>query len=127
MIIDYLYEFHENPKGIEEYKINTLKNFYYPRVNKILIIKRDNFQIGVNNNFNIIFFRDRTNKHNELILNIHNNQSVFNFRKQVSYSFNRIKSDNFDNKSSTKDIEESIDYFNRESYKRCNLFKCNIL
>ena len=29
MIVDYLYEFHENPKGIEEYKINTLKYFYY--------------------------------------------------------------------------------------------------
>lgn len=125
MIIDYLYEFHEHPNDIEEFKINTLKNFYYSRINKILPIKRDNFQIGVNQNFNLIFFRDKTNKHNELILNIHSNQSKFNFRKEVSYSFHKIKSQ--DNITSTKDIESSIDYFNNKSYKRCNLLKCVIL
>lgn len=125
MIINYLYEFHRNTKDIEEYKINTLKNFYYSRINKIFPVKRENFQIGVNNNFNLIFFRDRTNKHNELILNIHSDQSIFNFRKQVSYSFNKIKSE--DNISSTHDIESSIDYFNNHSYKKCNLLKCQIL
>ena len=126
MIKDYLLQFHKQPKDIEEFKINTLKNYYYNEINKILPIKRENFQIGVNNNFNILFFRDKTNKHNELILNIHTNYSQFNYRKQISYSFNMVKSEVSIDPNLKKNINDSLIYFNKTQNKRCNISRCNI-
>lgn len=125
MIIDYLYEFHKAPKQIEEFKINTLKNYYYSEINKILKIKRENFQIGVNKDFNLLFFRDKTNKHNELVLNIYTNIYNFNFRKEISYSFNRIKSENFNKSEETKNINNSINYFNKNNFNKSNFKICN--
>ena len=126
MYIDnYLLEFHEKPLEIEEYKINTLKNFYYDKIYNIFPIARENFQIGVNKNFNLLFFRDKKNKHNELVLNIYTNTSIFNFRKQISYSFKEVS---FDNLSSNllinkQNINNSLDNLNK---KKCNIFNCSI-
>ena len=43
MINNYLKEFHENPNGIEEYKITILKNHYYKYINSILQIEKKKF------------------------------------------------------------------------------------
>ena len=32
----YLNQYYDDPYGIEDYKINFLKNHYYPTINKIL-------------------------------------------------------------------------------------------
>ena len=93
MINNYLKEFHENPNGIEEYKITILKNHYYEYINSILQIEKKNFQIGVNSNFKLIFFRDKLNPSNEVVLNIIEKKTFFNYRRQISYSISSINLD----------------------------------
>ena len=57
----YLNEFYDKPNTLEDYKINYLKNHYYPSINKILNIEFKNFQIGVSKNKDIIWFANKTN------------------------------------------------------------------
>jgi hypothetical protein len=54
----YLNDFYEDSKNIEEYKIDFLKHHYYPEVNLILNAKFKNFKIGVNENRDLLFFHD---------------------------------------------------------------------
>ena len=65
----YLNEFYEDSTKTEEFKINFLKQHYYPEVNLILNTKFKNFKIGVNNNRDIIFFHDSNNPSYEIIYN----------------------------------------------------------
>ena len=135
----YINEFHEDPKGISEYKIMVLKDFYFENINSIFPIKRNNFQIGVNKNKNLLFFRDKTNKHHELILNIiYNtseiNTSEINFRKQISYSFDSLKLDKIEDQNSNNIlIQKSIDNLNSKIINTqgkkiwCKKIKCCII
>ena len=129
----YLQEFHLNPKDISEYKINVLKDFYYENINSIFPVDRVNFQIGVNKNDNILFFRDKTFKNRELVLNIIQNTTDINYRKEISYSFECIKfdSNNFNKEYSTSIlIQKSIDNLNNkinENKKCCGRLKICIL
>ena len=127
IIYSYIDEFHNNPQNISEYKIIVLKDFYYENINSIFPVKRNNFQIGVNKNTNLLFFRDRTNKSRELILNIINQSSNINIRKQISYSFDSIKLDDTkDQVSSSILIQKSIDNLNSKVYNdNSNYCKCN--
>ena len=43
----YLDQFYDNPRGIEEYKINFLKNHYFDIVSTRLMIDREDLLIGV--------------------------------------------------------------------------------
>ena len=120
----YLQEFHDYPKEISEYKIKVLKDFYYENINNIFPVKRENFQIGVNNNHNLLFFRDKTFKNRELILNIIQNKTDINYRKEISYSFGSIIFDDLEFKeeqfSTTILIQKSIDNLNNEINNNIN-------
>tara|TARA_B100001093_G_scaffold506374_1_gene565176 strand:+ start:1792 stop:2247 length:456 start_codon:yes stop_codon:yes gene_type:complete len=143
-IISYLDEFHEDPYKISQDKINILKDFYYKNINKIFPVKRDNFQIGVNKNKNLLFFRDKQNKKKQLILNIIENTSTIsennNIQREYSYSFNSLTLDNNQLNNNNSELvyniqtsnsfllQDSIDNLNnyikksnKNSKKYCNL------
>jgi hypothetical protein len=65
----YLHEFYEDSSNIEEFKIEFLKNYYYPKVNLILNTEFKNFKIGVNKNRNLLFFYDSNVPSCEIIYN----------------------------------------------------------
>tara|TARA_B100000902_G_C27243931_1_gene881531 strand:- start:621 stop:866 length:246 start_codon:yes stop_codon:yes gene_type:complete len=64
----YLEQFYENPRHLEEYKINFLKNHYYDRIANILMIERKNLLIGVTKNKNFIYFKSNKPKSKPVIL-----------------------------------------------------------
>jgi len=72
----YLNEFYENPKKIEEYKINFLKNNFYEKINKFLECDIKNFKIGVTKNKNAIWFKDIKNESKEIIY-LYNEERFF--------------------------------------------------
>lgn len=73
---NYLNEFYENPKNIEEYKINFLKNNFYEKINKFLECDIKNFKIGVTKNKNAIWFKDIKNESKEIIY-LYNEERFF--------------------------------------------------
>ena len=91
MIKEYLNEFYISSNEISNKKITFIKNFFYPKINAYKNIKRENFQIGRNKNTNILFFRDKTNKHEEIILHVVTNKKFSKFCKNISLnSYNYI-------------------------------------
>ena len=66
---EYLNDFYNNPYNVEEYKINFLKNHYYPIINIFLNCEFQNFQIGVTKNKSIIWFTNKKNPNYEIIYN----------------------------------------------------------
>ena len=104
MIEEYLKEFFISPNEISNEKITFIKNYYYPEINQFKNIKRENFQVGVNKNTNILFFRDKSNKHEEIVLHLVTNKKFNNFRKNVSFttydnnSFSVLYINNINNK-----------------------------
>lgn len=72
----YLQQFYENPRGIEEYKINFLKNHYYDRVATKLMIERKDLLIGVTRNTCLIYFKSRHPKSIPIILDRINNEFI---------------------------------------------------
>jgi hypothetical protein len=72
----YLQQFYENPRGIEEYKINFLKNHYYDRVATKLMIERKDLLIGVTRNTCLIYFKSRDPKSIPIILDRINNEFI---------------------------------------------------
>ena len=132
MINNYLIEFREDPNGIEEYKIIILKDFYYDYINSILKIKKDNFQIGVNKNDKILFFRDKVNPSTELVLNIIEKSTFFNYRREISYSVSSMNLDKLNsedcNLESNKLLNLSINKLNKESRlkNKCCINRCII-
>ena len=65
-------------------------------------MKKKNFQIGVNSNFKLVFFRDKLNPSNEVVLNLIEKKTFFNYRRQISYSISSI---NLDKKNSENTLE----------------------
>ena len=73
---EYLKQFYDNPDGIEEFKINFLKNHYYDQVASILNIERKEMVIGVTNNRSLIYFKTRDPKSVPIILDRINNKFI---------------------------------------------------
>lgn len=72
----YLQQFYNNPRELEEYKVNFLKNHYFDRVQKVFKLKQNreistikDFLIGVNRNRDIIYFRVKELSSEPIILN----------------------------------------------------------
>ena len=84
MIDKYIDEFYNSPQNISQEKITFIKNYFYPEINQYRTIKRENFQVGVNSNRNLLFFRDKNNKYHEVILYLNTNKKFSNFRKNIS-------------------------------------------
>ena len=64
---EYLRQFYNNPTGLEEYKINVLKNYYYPYIKQKIDISRENLLIGITKNIKYIYFSSKINPRLELI------------------------------------------------------------
>ena len=86
MIEEYINEFFLSPNEISNEKITFIKNYFYPEINQFKNIKRENFQVGINKNRHILFFRDKTNKHEEIILHLVTNKKFNNIRKNISFT-----------------------------------------
>ena len=132
MIDKYLQEFHENPNDIEEYKITVLKDHYYKYVNSILKIEKNDFQLGVTKNFKLLFFRDKNCPQTELVLNLIEEKTFFNYRRQISYSVSSINLDKINsedgNLETNKLLNLSITRLNTDTElnRNCFNFKCII-
>ena len=74
VVEEYLNQYYNDPYGLEEYKLNFLKNHYYKTINKILNCDFENFQIGVTKNKNIVWFRNKKNYNFEIIFDHNNNK-----------------------------------------------------
>ena len=72
----YLDQFYDNPRGIEEYKINFLKNHYFDIVSTRLMIDREDLLIGVTKNRTLIYFKSRYPKSTPVILDRKTNKFV---------------------------------------------------
>tara|TARA_Y100000022_G_C13140155_1_gene324576 strand:+ start:344 stop:583 length:240 start_codon:yes stop_codon:yes gene_type:complete len=66
----YLTQFYFNPKGIEEFKINFLKNHYYDKINSKLNIEFNDLLIGIHNNPDILYFKSKTKNIKPLMYSI---------------------------------------------------------
>ena len=86
MIEEYINDFFLSPNEISNEKITFIKNYFYPEINQFKNIKRENFQVGIQKNRNVLFFRDKTNKHEEIILHLVTNKKFNNFRKDISFT-----------------------------------------
>ena len=95
----YLNQYYEDPQGLEEYKLNFLKNHYYPTINKILNCDFKDFQIGVTKNINTIWFTSKKNPNFEIIFDHKNN----NYYKVVNKNLKNPQLINFE------------DYINKEN------------
>lgn len=65
----YLEQFYDNPYGLEEYKVNFLKNHYYDIVSTRLMIDIEDLLIGVTKNRNLIYFKHQDSKNKPIIFN----------------------------------------------------------
>jgi len=72
----YLEQFYDDPQGIEEFKVNFLKNHYFDRVEKVFKLKQNreiltikDFLIGVTRNRDLIYFRLKELSSEPIILN----------------------------------------------------------
>ena len=66
---EYILQFYYNPKELEEYKINFLKNHFYDKVNSIKDVSIDykNFLIGIYKSKNLVYFSSKKNKNLQII------------------------------------------------------------
>jgi len=95
----YLNEFYNKPNTLEDYKVNYLKNHYYPSINKILNIEFKDFQIGVSKNKDLIWFANKTNPNFEVIYNHKKNIYLINKNKSTNPEIINIEdyNDKYDN------------------------------
>lgn len=107
---EYLKQYYINQSGLEEYKLNFLKNHYYPTINKILNCDFKDFQIGVTKNRNIIWFTSKKNPNFEIIFDHKNknyykvvnknlkNPQLINFEDYINKENNNIEKENSNKK-----------------------------
>lgn len=106
----YLNEFYNDPYNIEEYKINFIKNYYYPIVNIVFKTDLKNFRIGVTKNKEILWFNDIKKPNIEIIY----------YKKNKLYYINKNK-----NKRNFKLINFDK-YEENKNYDTC-LIQCVLL
>ena len=117
-IKEYLNQFYENPNNIEEYKINLLKNHYYPIVKNILECSFNEFKIGVTKNKNILWFRSSYNLNRELIYYTIKDEYYLRFNKG-SKDLIKVNLDDYNKRENNKAE-------NNKTYMFQYLLKCLI-
>lgn len=80
-IKEYLKQFYENPNNIEEYKINLLKNHYYPIIKNVLGCSFNQFKIGTTKNKNTLWFTSSCKLNRELIYHTTKDEYYLRFNK----------------------------------------------
>ncbi len=63
----YLFELYDNPKKIDEYKLDFLKDFYYILIKNYINVSRKNLLMGVHKNPNYLWFQSKLNLNLHLI------------------------------------------------------------
>jgi hypothetical protein len=146
----YLKEFYENPKFLEDYKINVLKSYYYKilmdyiAVNKInFTLDYDDFIIGVTFNKKFIFYKSRTDDRYEIVYNRvfdeyyvkyknDNDKTIYIIdtlndlnNQNINYEKNIIVKSSTKNIANTANVENSEDDItivnNSLCYKKCSI------
>jgi hypothetical protein len=90
---DYLAQYYNNPKKLEDYKLKVLKNHYYSTINLVLNCDYEDFQIGVNNDKNLLFFISKKNNDLEVIYNNYNDS--YYLRKNKSVNLQKINLEDY--------------------------------
>jgi len=99
----YIQDFYNNPAKVEDYKINFLKNHYFPTINAILNCSFEEFKIGMSKHNNIIWFCN-INKPNYLV--------IYDFKNDLYYIKEKHP------KPYSIKIEDYINKINEEPRKR---------
>ena len=130
-LTDYIQDFYNNPAKVEDYKINFLKNHYFPTINAILKCSFEEFKIGMSKHNNIIWFCNINTPNYQVMYDFKNDLYYINEKEAKPYSINIEnyinKKDEITNEESKKrkrykndEINEKIDLYNT-----C-LMPCNI-
>ena len=114
---DYLAQYYNNPKKIEDYKLKVLKNHYYPTINLILNCDYKDFQIGINNDRNFLFFTSKKNHNLEIIYSNYNN--TYYLRKNKSVKLQQINLEDY--KVTTIDLKVEKNYEDDKCLPMCNI------
>ena len=118
-LTSYLLDFYNNPKKVEEYKINFLKNNYFPTINNILNCSFEEFKIGISKYNNIIWFCNSANLDYQVMYDYKND---FYYIKEKGHKPYSINIENYiNNKKRKRDIYN-------ETNELCSsyLMPCNI-
>ena len=120
---EYLNQYYMDPYGLEEYKLNFLKNHYYTTINKILKCDFEDFQIGVKKNKNtILLFRNKNNLNFEIIFDHNNNKyykiinkdfknpQLINFEDYINEESNTLEKEKEKEKQKEKEKYKKNDY-----------------
>tara|TARA_B100000035_G_C20808601_1_gene468849 strand:- start:238 stop:690 length:453 start_codon:yes stop_codon:yes gene_type:complete len=132
---DYLNDFYNDPYNVEEYKINFLKNHYYPIINIFLNCEFQNFQIGVTKNKSIIWFTNKKNPNYEIIYNYISKKYYEDINKkrelnEIKIEYSKLENiENYEYNEASNNIDNNIYMFFRNcrinilfySVKRCIL------
>ena len=121
---EYLNQYYNDPHGLEEYKLNFLKNHYYPTINIILNCEFKDFQIGITKNRNIIWFISKKNPNFEIIFDHKNkkyykvinrnlkNPQLIDFEDYINEENNNVKKENKINQiNQINEINQKNDYY----------------
>jgi len=90
-VAEYLQQFYNNPTGLDEYKINVLKNYYYPYIKEKIDVSRENLLIGITRNIKYIYFSSKINPELQLIYDKENRNFYIKFiiegdnKKQIKF------------------------------------------
>lgn len=117
---EYLNDFYNNPYNVEEYKINFLKNHYYPIINIFLNCEFQNFQIGVTKNKSIIWFTNKKNPNYEIIYNYISKKYYEDINKKRELNEIKIeysKLENIENYEYNNSSNNKLEKTNIENYK----------
>ena len=122
-LTDYIQDFYNNPAKVEDYKINFLKNHYFPTINAILNCSFEEFKIGMSKHNNIIWFCN-INKPNYLVMYDFKNDLYYIKEKHPKpYS---IKIEDYINKKNEEPRKRKRNIYieTNELYSTC-LMGCN--
>ena len=130
----YLNQYYSDPKNLENYKLNYLKNHYYPTINFILNIHIKDFQIGVNSNKDLIWFCDKKNNNLHVIYNhkldkyylkhCEKEMEEININDYKKWDINNNINNEISNNSEISDFCQVSSKINSSEYK---CLTCNII
>lgn len=122
---EYLRQYYINQAGLEEYKLNFLKNHYYPTINKILNCDFEDFQIGVTKNINTIWFTNKKNPNFEIIYD-HKNKKYYKVINQNFKNPQLINFEDYINVEKKNNIEKNNNIEKKNKKKNYCILNCII-
>lgn len=112
-ILDYLNEFEKDPNNIEEFKINYLKNFFYPKAKKFLQCEMNEFKLAATKNR--VWFMNINNQNIEIIY-FYKDEKYFIRKNKDSKQIEEI---NIESSDYSSDSDNNINNIANNSNKTC--------